>query len=125
MNLGSGAIINLFEQYADDQRNKPAAVAVLQITRENNVWMARYQPAGADLPWTEVPGERFFLLETTWDRRANQVGLWVDGRGGTQDINLQATPELNRSDFGVMSATGSVSGALCLDELVQDDQVSR
>ncbi len=123
MNLGSGAIINLFEQYADDQRNKPAAVAVLQITRENNVWLARYQPAGADLAWTEVPGERFFLLETTWDRRANQVGLWVDGRGGTQDINLQATPELNRSDFGVMSATGAVSGALCLDELVQDDQL--
>lgn len=121
LTLGEGATFNLFQQYADARNGEPAPVTTLQVGRRAGKVVARYGPASANLDWTPVPDNKFFLLETYWDQQAGQVSLSIDGARKTlNNVDLRSAPKLNRADFGVMNVAGSVGGALCLDELVYD-----
>ncbi len=120
LGLADGKVFNLAEQSADDRHTTPAAAMVLQVRRSGNAYQMRYQPADADMAWVVVPGDRFFLVETGWNRNTGRVGLWIDGVGYDEPANLSSMPALNRFDLGVMRPTGGVGGAYCLDELILD-----
>ncbi len=122
LSLAEGATVELFQQSADDRRTSPPVpVASLQLGRRDGRLVVRYQPAGGNLPWAVVPADRFFLLETAWDRANNLVVLKVDGqRRVAETVDLSATPLLNRADFGAIAVAGGGGGAICVDELVYD-----
>ena len=120
LNLGNGAVVTVIEQYDDDRVSTLRPAAELQISQQGNQLVARYQPAGADLPWVPVPN-RGFWLETEWDKSAGEVSLWIDGDRTTENVAMNGRPALNRFDFGVLYKSGSVGGSFCMDELAYND----
>ena len=122
LTLRNGQVFNLMQQYADERHTEPAAQMVLQVRREGTALQMRYQPVGQNLPWVDAPSDRFFLVETGWNRLTGRVALWIDGAGYDQRLALAAMPALNRHDVGGMSAgDGPAGGSYCLDELILDD----
>lgn len=124
LNIKSGAILTLVQQYADNRVEAPVPVAALQISRVGNALSVRYQPmGGADMPWVPVPASGFFRVDTGWDTTRNKVSLRVNGNQGyEQQVNLGAFPKPNRSDFGILVKKGSSGGKVCIDELIYDDR---
>ena len=122
--IANGAMLTLFQQYADSRVDVPVAVAALQFGTVNNVLSARYQPVGGPaMPWVPVPASGFFRIDTTWDAGSNTVALHVNGdKGYAEQVDLSAFPPPNRGDFGILSKQGSSGGKICLDELIYDDQ---
>ncbi|WP_374687306.1 N,N-dimethylformamidase beta subunit family domain-containing protein [Promineifilum sp.] len=120
LTLASGNTFNVLQQYADDRTAEPLPLMELQLQRQGNSFQMRYQPVGGNLPWVNVPSDRFFLVETGWNRLTGRVALWIDGAGYDQTANLSAMPALNRVDLGSMRVKGGVSGLYCLDEFIVD-----
>lgn len=122
MRLNDGQSFVLMQQYADSRASKPAPLMELALRRQGAAYQMRYQPVGSNLNWVPVPADRFFLVETGWNRWTGRVALWIDGAGYDETLPLGTMPALNRSDLGGMRATGGVpAGAYCLDELIFDD----
>jgi hypothetical protein len=121
LGLPEGKSVTLTQEYNDTFTSTPAAAMVLQARKQGGVFQMRYQPAAANLPWVNVPSDRFFLVETSLDRTEGQVALWIDGAGYDQTLDLSAVPALNRYDLGVIKPTASLTGYYCMDELMLDD----
>ena len=122
LRLNEGQAFVLMQQYADSRSTTPAPLMELAVRRQGNAYQMRYQPVGGNLPWLPAPGDRFFQVETGWNRYTGRVALWLDGAGYDQTLPLSSMPALNRSDLGGMRATGGApGGSYCLDELILDD----
>jgi hypothetical protein len=122
VSLENGASFDLVSYYDDDRQGSPALQAVLQLGQQGGQKAMRFQPAGADLPWRAVPNTGFFQVATWWDQPNDQVMLVVNGTGFTDTVDLSSLSPLNRADLGMANAIGSNGGALCLDDLIFDDQ---
>jgi hypothetical protein len=118
--LTDGAQFTLWEQSYHNRVNPVVPVAQFQVRRQNGTTQVRYQPAGANYSWVNVPTNRFFLVETGWDKNGGKVSLHVDGSGYIQSANLSGTEAINRFDLGSMNVTKGFSGNYCLDELIMD-----
>ncbi|MFO7663287.1 MAG: DUF6605 domain-containing protein, partial [Chloroflexota bacterium] len=118
--LTEGAQFTLWQQSYHNRVNPVVPVAQFQVRRQNGTTQVRYQPAGANYSWLNVPANRFFLVETGWDKNGGKVSLFVDGSGYIQSANLSGMQAINRFDLGSMSITNGFSGNYCLDELIMD-----
>ena len=123
LKVGKGAVLTLFQQYADNRVDAPVAVAALQISQVNNGIAVRYQPVGGPaMPWVTAPTSGFFRVDTSWNAPGDKVGLTVNGQGYEERVELGGYPLPNRADFGMLAKQGSVGGRLCMDELIYDDR---
>ncbi len=121
LGLPEGKTVTLTQEYHDTFTATPPAAMVLQARKQGGVFQMRYQPAAANLPWVNVPADRFFLVETGLDRTTGRVALWIDGAGYDQTVDLSAVPALNRYDLGAIKPTASMTGYYCMDELILDE----
>ena len=123
MRLNDGQSFTLMQMYNDERTTKKISPLMeLQLRRQGTGYQMRYQPVGGTLSWVNVPTDRFFLVETGWNRNTGRVALWIDGTGYDQSLSLADMPTLNRLDLGGTRATGVVGGSYCLDELIFDGQ---
>ncbi len=123
LKVGKGAVLTLFQQYADNRVGAPVAVAALQIGQVNNGIGVRYQPVGGPvMPWVPAPASGFFRVDTSWNAPGDKVGLTINGQGYEERVELGGYPLPNRADFGMLAKQGSIGGKLCMDELIYDDQ---
>ena len=121
LKLNEGQTFVLMQQYADTRTSEPAPLMELAVRQQGGAFQMRYQPVGGNLPWVPVPSDRFFLVETGWNRYTGRVALWIDGAGYDQTLPISTMPALNRFDVGGMRPSGlAPSGSLCLDELILD-----
>jgi len=111
-------------RYLDQENDSVAAiVAKLRVRWINGRPYLKHEDraSGASSPWAEVPTDRPFLLETMWNKPANQMTIWVDDLCHNWGIDLSASQLVNRVDLVLRELPLNVQGSICVDEFALND----
>lgn len=114
--------IDLLRLVDDPRFEAGTQLSALQLTKIDDEFQLRYMVGEEGSTWVPVPSDQTVRVETLWDQRNDQLGLWVDDTYVEATVPLDGFPAVNQVNIGAMNVQKNARGLICLDEFMFDDK---